>query len=74
LDEMLVMELRLDDPALDMVPVREPCIDRPPMDIRASARSNTPPLKALANEALCGVATVACTAGPSAADWGVMGS
>lgn len=57
---------------LFMVPVR--ANGRPPMAIKASARSKTLPAKALAKEALCGVdGTVACTAGPRAALWGVMG-
>lgn len=49
-----------------IVPLRD--IERPPIDMRASARSKTPPLKAEAKEALCGVeGTVAWTAGPNAA-------
>lgn len=40
-----------------------------------SARSKTPPLNIALKDALCGVdGTVACTAGPNAALWGVTGS
>lgn len=68
------------DPSLDpnvevMVPAREDTTELPFIDRKVSARSKTLPLNMPLYVALCGVeGTVACTAGPSAALWGVIGS
>ena len=58
-----------------IVPAREDASEPPlVIDSKASALSNTLPLNIALYEALCGVeGTVACTAGPSAALWGVIG-
>lgn len=72
IEDMDEAEVSESEEALVMVPERD--IVRPPIEMKAFARSNTLPLKACANDALCGVAgTVAWTAGPRAALCGVIG-
>jgi hypothetical protein len=63
------------EPNIDViVPFRED-IEELLMDKNVSARSKTLPLNTALYEALCGVeGTVAWTAGPSAALWGVIGN
>jgi hypothetical protein len=49
-ERVLLIEFRLAVEVEFIVPVRD--IDRPPIEMSASARSNTLPVKAAANEAL----------------------
>jgi hypothetical protein len=81
LDEKELMGLRIEEGVI--VPSFEPNVevivptDPVPLfiDSSASARSKTLPVNIELYDALCGVdGTVACTAGPSAALWGVIGS
>ena len=86
LDEKELMGLRIEEgvivpsfePSIEViVPFREDTTDPDPLfiDSSASARSKTLPVNMELYDALCGVdGTVACTAGPSAALWGVIGS
>jgi hypothetical protein len=86
LDEKELMGLRIEEgvivpsfePSVEViVPFREDITDPDPLfiDSSASARSKTLPVNMELYDALCGVdGTVACTAGPSAALWGVIGS
>ena len=72
-----VMEPSFDPRVEVIVPARDekPVVETLFIDIRVSARSKTLPLKMPLYVALCGVeGTVAWTAGPNAALWGVIGS